>query len=248
MHGFKRLTVIGDSYCAQQIAPTDWPIYLGMLLGVPSIGKGSAGNAWWSSRRNLINDFSDDTKNTLLIVVHTHPDRLPNDYEIPSNKSVLWPKDHPNSSIPNILRIDPLGETIIAGEYFYKSKLFSLDFYEWAQQAWIKELDDNADNFFKVIHIPAFAETKVDVKNSIVVRPSSTAPSLFSLTYAENPSSAVDGVKSMIPDTRRNHFNTHNNIKLAEALAKIITDTDQSYVGEVNFSNLDRWDLKNNWR
>jgi hypothetical protein len=238
MYGFKRITVVGDSYCENQSNDTDWSLRLGSLLGVPSIGKGRGGCAWWTARQNLIEKFSHDAKNTLLFVVHTGAERLPNDYEIPMNASVLYPDDHPNS-LGTLSRWDPTGEAVVAGKYFYKSRLFSARFYEWAQQAWIKELDDEAYKFFKIIHIPAFAYTKINVKNSIVI-----SPALYTLSAAENPSMVAEDARLAVKDTRRNHFNEHNNIKLAESLAKIVIDTDQNYVGTIGLGNLSEWDLK----
>jgi hypothetical protein len=243
MHGFKKITVIGDSYCSERSKNTDWPRYLANLLGVYLFGKGHKGNAWWTARKDLIEKYYKDTENTILIVIHTMSDRLPNDYEIPLNPAVLRVGDLSRNH-KLIKDKDPLGDSIIVGQLFYKSKLYSSNFYDWAQQAWIKELDDNADKFFKVIHIPAFHSIQFNLKNSILVRPSSTMDSLFSLAYADNPD--CTGAAATTHDDRRNHLNEHNNIKLAEAMAKIIIDTDNDYVGEINFANLDQWDFKTN--
>ena len=149
MNGFKRIAVIGDSFCRYQEEETDWPVHLGKLLGVKSFGKGNGGNAWWTARRFLKKHYANDTSDVLLIVVHTEASRLPNDNEIPMNLSVLKTFHSPEEN--EFTEIDPTGKIQSVARDFYQSQLFSIEFYEWAQQAWIKELDDAGDNFYKII-------------------------------------------------------------------------------------------------
>jgi hypothetical protein len=240
MHGFTKIAVIGDSFCRHQENKTDWPIHLGTLLGVDSFGKGNGGNSWWTARRFLKRYYSTNTSDVLLIVVHTQYTRLPNDYELPISMGVL--KTTPTSSDNEMAESDPDGHLHSIAKNFYMSNLFSKDFYEWAQQTWIKELDDNADKFFKVIHIPAFDMVRFNVKNSMVLQPSPGLLSLRTLSDSDRGESLWFG-----PDERRNHFSEHNNIKLAETIAYTIRNTNKDYTGTLYFNNLDKWDFKPGW-
>lgn len=228
---FKRILLIGDSFCAMRDKTTDWPIILGKLLGRKVKGEGYGGNAWWTNYRTL-EEFSDKKHDTVLVVIHTESSRLPNDFNIPINYGVL----HSIVGSPNSEIKSPYIQNL--AKNFYKSELFSLDFYDWAQAAWIKELDNNLD-FYATIHIPAFDSVDLSqIKNGIVLRPSKEIRSLRELSGME-----ITEKKWFGPDIRRNHFSNHNNLKMAEAVASTIRQLGTHPGPHQYFDNLDQWDF-----
>lgn len=225
------LLILGDSFCADRNG-TDWPAHLANLLGIKLSGKGYGGNSWWTIKSYLDKRKSIDNSSTILIICHTIPTRIPNDYELPINTGLLSTqqiKSNPST---------PMEELHKLANDFYASKLFSPKFYEWAQAAWFKELDQLND-YYKIIHVPGFSTIDMtDIKNSIVVRPSKDIPALRELSDKE-----MKDKKWMGRDSRHNHFCEHNNIKFAEAMATIISTLGQDDTGTKFFDNIDSWDF-----
>lgn len=231
--------MIGDSFCADRGSESDWTDQLGQILGVTVDGQGFGGESWWSCN-NYLHKFKSINKNnskTLLIVLHTYSGRLPNDFNLPVTPAVMRITPGAVNDELNQAEKENPGLRNLASE-FYQSKLFSIDFYEWAHRSWIKEIDQDSDFVF-TIHVPVTDNLNINVKNGIVVKPSPALNALRHLSNAE-----IDDVEWFGRDPRRNHFNQHNNIKLAEAFANIITLLEPSSRGTHYFSNLDQWDLK----
>jgi hypothetical protein len=114
-----------------------------------------------------------------------------------------------------------------------------MDFYDWAMQAWIQELDTISSQFYKVIHMLGFDTNLSDTKNGIVLQPSPDISSLRMLSNLDRGEQHWFG-----HDERKNHFSEHNNIKLAEAVAYAIINTNKDYTGTLYFNNLDKWNFK----
>lgn len=229
---FKSLVIIGDSFCARRENQTNWPIHLAKLLKCPVTGNGYPGQSWWTTRYKL-EELEHDKSSTILIVVHTEYLRLPNNHEIPINTGqLLVDKKQP------IKELDPWPGVREIASTFYTSDLFCENFYRWAQQAWIKELDADTE-YYAVIHIPAFDSVDLScVKNGIFVIPSTNHRSLRALSDHEI------GKKNWVGfDPRPNHFTESNNVNLAKALASIISKLHPRDTGERNFDNLHEWDF-----
>jgi len=232
MKAFDSLVIVGDSFCKDRSQATDWPVLLGQLLQCRILGRGWGGNAWWSTRNTLL-QTKHNKSTSILIVIHTEPGRLPNDFNIPANPGLLFSKAGSDSD--ELKNRNSIRETAAA---FYNSDLFSLKFYAWAQQAWIKELDADTE-YYATIHIPAFDSVDLtSVKNGIVVIPGPKFASLRALSNRE-----VDSVTWSGPDSRSNHFKDANNINFATALSDIISSLVTHDTGERNFSNLQLWDF-----
>ena len=240
MLNFNRILIIGDSFCADRGSDSDWPDQLGEILGVTVTGRGFGGESWWSCNNYLRKFKSTNKKNnnkTILIVLHTFSGRLPNDFNLPITPAVLQTTPGASNDEIELAEKENPGLRNLAIE-FYQSKLFSIHFYEWAQRSWIKEIDQDLDFLF-TIHVPVFDNLNINVKNGIVVRPSEKLHSLRNLSDAE-----INDVKWFGLDSRRNHFSKHNNIKLAQAFANIITQLEPNTRGTHYFDNLDDWQFE----
>jgi len=234
MQPFDKIIIVGDSFCAQRDKETDWPTKLSKLLSCELWGYGHSGTAWWASRKALLNEPAHNKSTTIRIIVHTETARLPNEYNHPINTGLLF------SDLTNDTLYKNHRKTVETAIEFYKSDLFSLDFYHWAQQAWIKELDEDT-GYYATIHIPAFDSVDLTcVRNGIVVIPSLEFRSLRALSVHE-----IGQPNFMGHDSRSNHFSDTNNVNLAKAIASIISNLQPGDTGERNFDNLHEWNFDN---
>lgn len=229
---FKGLVIVGDSFCAKREKQTDWPVALALLLKCPVAGNGYHGQSWWTTRYKLA-ELDHDKSSTILIVVHTEYLRLPNDHEIPINTGQLFvDKKQPLNELNSWPGVREVATS------FYTSDLFCEKFYQWAQQAWIKELDEDT-GYYATIHIPAFDSVDLSsVKNGIFVIPGTDLQSLRALSDRE-----IGKTNWIGSDARSNHLTDANNVNLAKALASIILKLQPGDTGERNFDNLDEWDF-----
>jgi hypothetical protein len=234
MKKFDTVMVFGDSFCAKRNKPTDWPVKLGALLDCQIKGHGVSGVSWWSTRNAVLDAPLHNKSTTVRIVIHTETLRLPNEYLHPINTGLLFADLKDNVFANNNRKF------VERAIDFYKSDLFSRKFYFWAQQAWIKELDED-DEYYATIHIPAFEMIELAcVKNGIVVIPSKDFKSLRALSDHEIGQSDWVGM-----DSRSNHFSDVNNVNLAKTLASIISNLQPGDTGERNFNNLHEWNFDN---
>lgn len=234
---FSKLVIVGDSFCADRSEIQDWPIILAKLLNLKLEGQGLSGRSWWSTRKWLTENSKLLDNDTLLIICHTEFSRLPAANDIGINTGLLSvDKNNVNNHLKSI---DPAGTLLQLVKDFYVSDLYVDDFYKWALNAWISELDSMAVNVSKTIHIPSFGHRDFDafknMKNSIVAIPNATQ-SLRELSMKEIGNKHYFGY-----DSRRNHLKDHNNYQLAKALHKIVQSNAES--GFVEFDNLDSWDF-----
>ena len=145
MYRWEDVLVIGDSFCYSRINNT-WPFIVSNTLSgsdKETRGQGFSGGSWWSVRKKLLNDLQ-NTIPKILIICHTEPHRIPNDYDYGLNyKSVEYEK------FPT--------EIQLAAIYYYKN-LMSRDFHEWTCLQWFKELDEiiEKNKIEKVIHFFLF--------------------------------------------------------------------------------------------
>lgn len=237
MIDFNKLVIVGDSFCADYNDPRGWPYQLSVLLNKPMVNYAFGGQSWWACKKFIDSLKINPQDKNLLIVVHTEPTRIPNDFELPVTPGVLHIKpgqNHDLSGVKNSSYIVKLAQD------FYSSALFSAKFYEWAQQCWIKELEATNGKFAKIIHIPAFNTVSMNnVTTGIVVQPS---PEIYSLRKLSEKELADGDAGYSGFDSRLNHLNETNNTKLAEALYEIITSAEVG-PNPVYFKNLSEWDF-----
>ena len=237
MGTFDSLVIVGDSFCADRNEPGDWPMILANMLDLKLQGHGFPGRSWWSTRNWLKANAHLIDKNSVLIVCHTESSRLPAINDIGINAGLLRVSvDDVNNHLKSV---DPNGRLHKLVNDFYTSELYVDDFYHWANNAWMQELDAMSANIGKTIHVPSFGHQEFDalhnLKNSIVAIPSSDK-SLRRLSMKEIGDKHYFGY-----DSRRNHLNAHNNHQLANALYSIINSNIS--VGVAEFNNLDQWDF-----
>lgn len=236
---FDQLFIFGDSFCMDHRDSTDWPVKLAELLRIPGQVISVPGSSWWSLRQQIYSScFKKITNKSLIIILHTEPVRIPNDHSIPANPGVL----HNNTDAPNDRIFEKwdmsgqLKQEII--NHYSSPWLFSSDFYEWAQQAWIREINQTW-SAKKIIHIPCFRKTVgLDENAMTVVRPAPLFKDLRSWSDRELPKNFLwEGI-----DSRHNHFRTENNIALARALFNIVNKlNDNSNSGLFYFDNDSDW-------
>jgi len=234
---YTKLVIVGDSFCADRNEPSDWPVILANMLKLKLEGQGLPGRSWWSTRSWLRANTRLLDKNALLIVCHTESSRLPAINDIGINAGLL--RVSPDDVNNHLKSIDPKGRLHKLVNDFYTSELYVDEFYKWANDAWMRELDMMAANIGKTIHIPCFDHQQFEalnnLKHSVVAIPNSKE-SLRMLSEKE-----IGSMKYMGYDSRHNHLTAHNNQQLANALYSIIRSTIS--VGVAEFNNLDQWDF-----
>ena len=234
MKKIDNLIIIGDSFCASRHPNSNhaWPVILGKLLNCIVLGRGHGGGAWWTNKLDL-STLECNPATTILIVVHTDSLRLPNDHKIPVNLGQVFV-----DKCERVTELDKWPGIREAATSFYTSDLFCPNFYHWAQQAWIKELDVDT-KYYATIHIPAYDSVDLScVKNGISIIPRKDLRSLRALDALE-----LEKDFARMRDPRTNHFSNFNNIKLANALASIILKLQPGDSGERNFDNLHEWEF-----
>jgi len=248
---------------------TDWPLILANKLNVPLYGKGYGGQSFWSCRNWINDTENHKlifNKQSLLIVCHTEYSRLPSKENVPLNRGVLQTKyqDDIKSDIEikikdmfgNFtnctdellkLKIDVISNHLLLKSQktkellkeFYLSDLYVEEFYDWAQQSWIKELNSISSELYKIIHIQGFDTNKISLENNSVLIDFEEFKSLRRLSSEELIDPDYSGV-----DSRHNHFKDFNNVILAEKLAKIIQEMPEDFTGKISLNVRPEWNFE----
>jgi len=221
MYNADDILIIGDSFCSYRDTKDSWPqIVLSSLTGlkfdssIEPRGAGFPGGAWWSYRKVLLRELEIKTPK-VLIVCHTEPFRIPNDYDYSLNyRSVETKILHvgtSNKSMPN--------HVAKAAEMYYQ-ELISTDFHLWATNKWFIELDELCakHNIEKVLHLYCFGGEYTDYtfKHGVTI-----GIPLFS--YAEDPGSYFWRFKRK----KINHFSVQGN----DLFGKKVTELINNYPG-----------------
>lgn len=234
---FKKLVVVGDSFCADRLLDTDWPLRLANMYSVPLSGKGLRGRGWWACRDWIQKNTNSLDQNTVVIICHTAYHRLPHRTHLPVNAGVLHTEV--SSQKNDLLQFDPEGKLHRLVKEFYQSDLYVDEFYNWAWRAWLAEVNKLATKVNKIIHLPGpcvMPSFENPYRNSIVVQPTAKYKGLMELSKKELRIPEVLG-----SDVRHNHLSTHNNCKLAEALYTIINAPVATNDNPVYFDNFNEW-------
>ena len=208
------ILILGDSFCENRKAPTSWPMVVSQkLTGSNHIprGVGFSGGSWWSVRKALLEEIKRSIPK-VLILCHTEPHRIPNDYNLGINlASALDGKistyrygalrDYRKEYIS-----EEKLQSIVEASKLYYEELWSSEYCEWAQKSWFRELDQMIEEWRipYVIHLRCFSSTvNYTFKNSITIQ-----EDLFSKA-------------SVVPDMP-NHFTDDLNQKLGNKLVELI--------------------------
>jgi hypothetical protein len=184
--------VIGDSFCACRDEQSDWPLHLANLLKFKLTGIGLPGQSWWSIRKQFLQICNSKEFDSIdfFVFCHSEPHRI-----ISSSNGTINVHDEKNRDMLK----------------FYLTDIQNFEFNNWCCIQWFKELNSLLVGK-KVIHIQNFSNTSeyFDTLNGIKI-----LPNLHKLSLSELDNTDT---KSFMRDTRRNHFNTENNVRIADFL------------------------------
>ena len=200
----KDILILGDSFAESRSLPVDWPFIVSQRLynstEIPR-GHGFAGASWWSVRKRLLKELEISVPK-ILILCHTEPNRIPNDYDYGFTSRSVQNGQFYN---PDGSHINPIKNLAIAkaGQLYYE-ELWSRDYCKWAMISWFKELDELVEvhKIPYVIHLRCFDHNYI-FKNSMTVK--------------EN---LVD--ISLIGNEYRNHFTEEMNKKVGNRLVELV--------------------------
>ena len=209
----KDILILGDSFCTMRHSSNDWPFIISQTLSGSherTLGRGYGGASWWSVRKKLLEELELNVPK-ILIVCHTNPTRIPNDYDVGLN----WATVETNVISLFGIRIS-LNEykqkRIIKATRLYYEELCSGDYCTWAMIQWFNELDDLAEVYKipYVIHLSCFDNCPNYVfKNGITIK-----ERLWTLANFDNNTYDDTGY--------HNHFTEEMNKKVGNRLVELV--------------------------
>lgn len=209
----KNIIVVGDSFSASD---TGWPRTLANELNLNLICYGAGGQPWWNAR-NFIMSLSQDTIDNAEAIVFAHT----NAERIPTLNEDIGKVDHskkPDSEI----------ETAI---HLYYKYIHDGKFMSWAQQQWFIEISRTFGHK-KICHLHCFPWT---LQYSNLLTGINVTTNLTALSLNEIGAKQF----ALFNDSRRNHFNQHNNEQLGLQLAELLTHYTNKSV-ELDVSKFDQ--------
>ena len=229
MYNHNDILIVGDSFAQDRSHTTDWPMALTkMLTGSDQNpnGVGIGGTSWWTVRKYLVQNL-DKLVPKILIICHTEAGRLPSDKDIGLTPSmVLEQKYNPNSWRWTKEEFD--------ASAMYYTHLMSDDFHNWSRTQWFNELDKLTASVPIVIHLHCFEQYE----------PKKIGKTIESFTFKQGITSVevlfnlqkigmgTKPIKWQIESLGfRNHFSPENNVKIARALYRTITNFDPAKNG-----------------
>jgi hypothetical protein len=236
MFSSDEILILGDSFCAWRDHDNDWPVLLTAMLtesNFPCRGKGFSGAAWWSVRQELLKELDIKTPK-ILILCHTHHNRIPSSDDLPLNfnrtLSSVWSEE----LIVKFGRLEL--EALTTSITGYYTHLYIYDFHRWCQLQWFKELDEILDDskIEKVIHLHCINRNEdfrpYKFRNGI------TSDKFLSELIAQT---GRDFENRESNDIIRNHFTILENKSVAHSLYHAIINykedtTDLNLFGHVN--------------
>lgn len=206
----KDILILGDSFCELRSLPIDWPFIVSQKLSNSSEktrGHGFGGASWWSVRKRLLKELELHVPK-VLILCHTEPNRIPNDYDHGLNSASCFEARNKVRRIKtHNYPLEPWQEKKIAmAGHLYYEELWSGEYCKWAMVSWFKELDDIVEVYKIpcVIHLRCFDHgIKYIFKNGMTVK--------------EN---LVD--MSLVGNEYRNHFTEEMNKKVGNRLVELV--------------------------
>lgn len=211
----KKLYVVGDSFCAYRSdATSHWPAALAKLCNLELKGIGVPGSSWWATRDNLLNyKSSHDFDNTDLFIF-CHTEP----------HRIVTGLDTTHSHLPDKLK-----------ELWYKYA-HNNEFYKWTVHQWFLELNSLVPAE-KTIHVQGF-QSSLDLTYLLKGVKITTPLESLSLSGLDRSAWA-----DQMHDTRHNHFEPADNLKLANILYSIYKNRDSILSGAlaVNVSIGEQW-------
>lgn len=216
------ILIAGDSYCASD-ATDSWTHILKDLLGLPMKKFSRSGCSWWSTRKDIVDEYNknkfDDVK--IAIMCHTEGSRIVNYRHMPIGG---WVVENRPDWLP-----DEVGQ---AAKLYYE-ELHDPDFAVWAQQAWIKEWPTFFNDDCLKINLHCFPYSFLKLESDVGVN---VYPPLFAISQGEHRTKkdAMRAYKTEGGDQRKNHLSDKNNQILAEELYYLITSGKKSGLHELD--------------
>jgi len=228
------ILIIGDSFAAGRNLSTDWPLALVRKLTnddtiVTARGKGFAGASWWSTRTCVLHELT-CKKPKVLILTHTHLSRLASDYDFPLTvnpyQSQITEYFHNQFPYDKSKKKHYTGDVVTAAKMYYEH-LFPSFFVKWAHKMWFTELDEilSKQGIEIVIHLHSF-DTDWDENALYKFKNGITSKEILSHLFIYRD---LDDEK----DNLRNHFTEVDNLSIANALFKMVTDYTTDKNGKV---------------
>jgi len=204
----KDILILGDSFCELRSLPSDWPFIVSQKLSnsnEETRGYGFGGTSWWSVRKRLLKELEISVPK-VLILCHTDPNRIPNDYDYALNFSSCFEAQTKTNRIKTHTHpLEPWQEKKIAmAGYLYYTELWSSEYCKWSMISWFKELDEIVEVYKipYVIHLRCF-DHKYIFKNGMTVKEDLVDMSLVGYQY-------------------RNHFTEEMNKKVGNRLVELV--------------------------
>ena len=230
MYNHNDILIVGDSFVKDRTEPTDWPMALTkMLTGSDNtpLGVGIGGTSWWTARKCIVKALQNKSPK-ILIICHTDPLRLPSDKDIGLNSGTVLGQQYDTKNSYWYSK-----EEFDAAAMYY-THLMSTEFHNWASEQWYNELDSIVSSVPVVIHLHCFEQFDlvndgIKISSFVFKHGITSVEELFPLQC-----SAL-GVKISeyagdLPSFR-NHFSPENNVKIAKALCRTITNFDPAKNG-----------------
>lgn len=209
----KNIIVVGDSFASR---PEGWPRVLANELNLNLICYGECGQPWWNVRNYITKLAPKIIENAEFIVfAHTNAERLPT-----LNKKIGM-IDHfkkPESEI----------ETAI---HLYYKYIHEQEFITWAQEQWFQEIARTWGHK-KLCHLHCFPWS---LDFSKILPGINITTNLSALSLNEKGSTTFD----LFTDSRKNHFNEHNNNQLGLQIVEQLRNYNNKSV-ELDISKFDQ--------
>lgn len=214
----KNLIVVGDSFSSYD---KGWPRILAKELNLNLVCYGAGGQPWWDARNFITNLAPSILENAEIIVfAHTNAERLPT-----LNKDIgkINHYKKPETEIESAIQL-------------YYKYINEPNFLIWAQEQWFEEIA-RTWRHKKLCHLHCFPWS-VSISKSLTGLNVTTNLAALSL----NEIGATEF--NLFNDSRKNHFNEHNNTQLGLQLAEQLKNYNNRTV-ELDVSKFDQ--LTNYW-
>jgi len=241
MYKWNDILIVGDSVAAHRHEPKQWPLALTLKLTGEDYnrnklprGRGFPGGAWWSTRKNLLNELKVSVPK-ILIICHTNEDRIPSDYDYGltsgcvHSEKLLWRPDDDTNYTSDIFK---------ATQQYFKY-LYSPSYHLWAMEQWFIELDSilSEEKIDKIIHLHGFSKKANNGQSNCL-------PKVFNMGITSEEilvDLALGRYNHAFDESTgifANHFKLPENITIANSLFNAIVNYKPEQNGTVQNLNL----------
>jgi hypothetical protein len=207
----KDILILGDSFCELRSLPVDWPFIVSQKLSnsnEETRGYGFGGTSWWSVRKRLLKELKLHVPK-VLILCHTEPNRIPNDYDAGINWTTIKFKKIYSFGDRKKMDEDKQHRIVRAATQYYE-ELLSSEYCKWAMVSWFKELDEllSIQKIPHVIHFMSFP----NCPNYIFQNSMTIEENLFDVATFFHPNAEGDF----------NHFTEEGSKKLGNRVIELV--------------------------